>query len=213
VVCMLSCAYLRSKPCCTEWKLIPEWQRLVVGVDPSVELLKTAITGFNGPPLAYVQCGEQMLDARSSTPAQIAAKIMEKYEANKEKSHAYELRRGSPASDDELAHVEVPAERPDSTGALPPLEVPMPEPTPERTDRRFSFPYILKTPPLKFLIPSPSQEAKGGGGDGDTPPKSARKLQKASPTPRVADSKVHELDLLKLTPSRATKEKDKSWFG
>lgn len=198
VVCMLSCAYLRSKPCCTEWKLLPEWQRLVVGVDSTMELLKTDITGFNGPPLAYVQCGEQILDVRSLTPAQISAKIMEKYEANKDKSHAYELRRGSIVAEDELT---VAVETDDNIGIPLP-----PEPaTPERTERRFSLPKILKPPPLKFWLPS-SQESRPE--DVDTPPRSARKLQKAR-----LDGKDDELDTYKLTPSRASKEKDKHWFG
>jgi hypothetical protein len=194
VVCMLSCAYLRSKPCCTEWKLLPEWQRLVVGVDSTVELLRTDITGFNGPPLAYIQCGEQILDARSLTPAQISAKIMEKYEANKEKSHAYELRRGSTVSEDDITGaVEL---TDDNIGTPPP-----PEST--TSERRFSLPRILKPPPLKFWVPSESKP-----GDADTPPKSARKLQKARP-----DWKDEELDTYKLTPSRASKEKEKNWFG
>jgi hypothetical protein len=202
VVCLLSCAYLRSKPCCTEWKLIPEWQRLVVGVDTPVELLKTEITGFNGPPLAYVQCGEQMLDARTLTPVQIAAKIMEKYELNKEKSHAYELRRGSPVPDDELANAVAVLEGGDSIGVAPPSpEVAV---TPQRMDRRLFISNLLKTPPLKFLI-SPSQESKGSE---DDTPKSVRKIRKASP---FREPKIGELDSYKLTPSRASKEK--SWFG
>jgi hypothetical protein len=188
---MLSCAYLRSKPCCIEWKLLPEWQRLVVGVDSTVELLKTDITGFNGPPLAYIQCGEQILDARSLTPALISAKIMEKYEANKDKSHAYELRRGSTISEDELANAIELAEA-DNIGAPLPPEVSI-------SERRFSLPKILKT-----LVTS-NQESKGG----DTPPKSARKLQKA-PTflPDCQDPNA-----CVLTPSRATKDKEKNWFG
>lgn len=102
VVCILSCAYLRSKPCCTEWKLTQEWQRLVVNVDSPANLLKTELTGFNGPVLAYVQCGEQMLDARTLTSAQLVAKILEKFELNKDKSHAFELRRGSPSGGNDI---------------------------------------------------------------------------------------------------------------
>jgi hypothetical protein len=195
VVCMLSCAYLRSKPCCIEWKLIPEWQRLVVGVDTAVELLKTDLTGFNGPPLAYVQCGEQMLDARTSTPTHIAAKIIEKYEANREKSHAIELRRGSPAGEE----LEVLG---DSVAIPSELSVP------GGVERRFSLPKILRTPPPKFLIPSPNAEAKGSGDDDS---KSGKRLPKVSPS-RLGPPN-NELDAYRLTPSRASREKDKSWFG
>jgi hypothetical protein len=204
VVCMLSCTYLRSKPCCTEWKLIPEWQRLVVGVDPAVELLKTEITGFNGPPLAYVQCGEQMLDARTSTPAHIAAKIVEKYEVNKEKSHAFQLKRGS-AEDELVIGVEV-----EGADSMPP-EISVPLSVPERTERQFSVSKLLKTPPLKFLIPSPHNTESKGSGDDDSA-KGGKPLPKASPC-RLAVSTPNELDGYRLTPSRATKEKDKSWFG
>jgi hypothetical protein len=205
VVCLLSCAYLRSKPCCTEWKLIPEWQRLVVGIDTPVELLKTEITGFNGPPLAYVQCGEQMLDARTLTPAQIAAKILQKYELNKEKCHAYELRRGSPTEDELASAASVLAEGGDAVlhCASPSPEVAVSESTSQQTTRRLSISNMLKTPPLKFLIPSPSQESKLREG---TPPKSARMLQKAS-----SPSRASELDIIVL--GRVPKEKERSWFG
>jgi hypothetical protein len=172
---------------------------LVVGVDSAVELLKTDITGFNGPPLAYVQCGEQMLDARTSTPAHIAAKIMEKYEVNREKSHAFQLRRGSSA-EDELNGGEA-AEGADSL----PSEISVPV-----SERQFSVSKILKTPPLKFLIPSPNTESKGGGGD-DTPSKGGKQIPRASPCRLALPG--NELDAYRLTPSRATKEKDKSWFG
>jgi hypothetical protein len=168
---------------------------LVVGVDSAVELLKTDITGFNGPPLAYVQCGEQMLDARTSTPTHIAAKIMEKYEVNREKSHAFQLRRGSSA-EDELNGVE--------DDSIPP-EISVPA-----SERQFSVSKILKTPPLKFLNPSPNAESKSGRGD-DTPSKGGKQIPKASPCRLALPS--NELDAYRLTPSRATKEKDKSWFG
>lgn len=204
VVCLLSCAYLRSKPCCMEWKLIPEWQRLVVGVDPPVELLKTEITGFNGPPLAYIQCEEQILDARALTPMQIATKIMEKYELNKEKSHAFELRRGSPVSADELATAVNYLAEGDSAGSLKPTPEIAPLHTP-RTDRRSSLSRILRTPPMKFLIPS-LPESKGSGDDGAH--RGSTKPRKISPPSRGS---LSEIDSLKLTPSRATK--DKSWFG
>jgi len=217
VVCMLSSNYLKSKPCCTEWKLVPEWQRLVVGVDPPGELLKTDILAFNGPPLVYIQCQEQMLDARSFSAAQIAIKIMEKYDLNKEKSHAYELRRGSP-SEDEISSgtdsaVAAAHEATDSVNSSP---VFLPQETPEKVERRLSIPKLLKTPPLKFLIPTSPTESKGE--NHDSPPQIAKKKPSPSPSPSRDPSsltpQIGGLDSLRLTPSRHSQTvRDKgSWF-